>query len=92
LGDERIVKPDPTSDALLPRFLRVSFIGLLAAALVLALGIVIRNNVTATSDVAIAVRVTGAALRGLGIGFGLLFLLTAASGSLYAALRKMTRP
>lgn len=91
LGDESTVRSDPASDVLLPRFLRVSLIGLLGCGVALALGQLIAVNVTGTSQIEIVVRLVGAALRGLGIGIGLLFFLTSASGGVYVVLRRMTR-
>lgn len=91
LRDESIVRSDPASDVLLPRLVRFSLIGLLGCGVALALGHLIAVNVTGTSQLEIVVRLIGAALRGLGTGFGLLLLLTSVSGGVYVAVRRMTR-
>jgi hypothetical protein len=84
------MKPDPSSAALVPRFLRVSSIGLGVSLAALILGEVIGRTVRGVTAPEIAGRVLGAALRGFGLGGTFVFLLLVASALLFKFLARIT--
>jgi hypothetical protein len=87
------MKRDAFSDAVFPRWMRVSSIGLLVSVSAAVGGELVRNALQGnTSTMAVVARIAAAAIHGAGLGFSILFLLLVVAGLLYAVIHRRKPP